>query len=302
MALLLLTASLGVVVVLNLRAGPSIGAGILPPEALHEARERDYFFALAFAAAGAWAGAGAFWLARRLTPGRAGAGVVLAALPIALNWGAADRRREPDATLAPLLGEALLASAPPNAVLLLAGDNDSYATWYLQENNGLRTDVTPITIPLLGADWYRAELARRHALLDADAIGAWRGEEWTLRQIAVAATEQGRPLSASVAVPRDTRRALAAAWTLRGMVFATAPPPDTEGGPVRTADDSVDVAVSGNIAALVARRVPANGASPREGTGRYILRLLGCPAQAVSTAGRVVPGDRAFLDSVCNFK
>jgi hypothetical protein len=53
-AALLLLSSLGVVAVLNLRAGPSILDSVLPPGALHEPRERDYFFALAFATAGAW--------------------------------------------------------------------------------------------------------------------------------------------------------------------------------------------------------------------------------------------------------
>nr|MCU0619219.1 hypothetical protein [Gemmatimonadaceae bacterium] len=59
-ALLLLVASLGVVVLLNLHAGPSYGHGILPDGAPREARERDYFFALAFWAWGAWAALGAW--------------------------------------------------------------------------------------------------------------------------------------------------------------------------------------------------------------------------------------------------
>jgi hypothetical protein len=41
-------ASLGVMLYLNLKAGPSLGWGILPESAPHEARERDYFFVLAF--------------------------------------------------------------------------------------------------------------------------------------------------------------------------------------------------------------------------------------------------------------
>ena len=41
LAMLFGCASLGVVAILNLRAGPSYGWGILPANALHEARERD---------------------------------------------------------------------------------------------------------------------------------------------------------------------------------------------------------------------------------------------------------------------
>jgi hypothetical protein len=62
--------------------------------------------------------------------------LAVAGLPLILNWQAATRR--PDALLATTFGEALLASAPPNAVLLVAGDNDSYTTWYRQAVLGER--------------------------------------------------------------------------------------------------------------------------------------------------------------------
>ena len=60
---LLLTSSIGVVLYLNLRAGASYGAGVLPLGAQHEARDRDYFFTWAFVCWGAWAGFGAVQLA-----------------------------------------------------------------------------------------------------------------------------------------------------------------------------------------------------------------------------------------------
>ena len=45
---LFLCGSLGVLVYLNLHAGPSLGYGILPANTVREARERDYFFVFAF--------------------------------------------------------------------------------------------------------------------------------------------------------------------------------------------------------------------------------------------------------------
>ncbi len=69
LALLLACATGGVVVVLNLRAGPSYGWGILPVGALREARERDYFFALAFFLTGLWSGCGIVALMDRLRGG-----------------------------------------------------------------------------------------------------------------------------------------------------------------------------------------------------------------------------------------
>jgi hypothetical protein len=201
---LLLCGSLGVVAWLNLRAGPSIGYGILAPDAPHEARERDYFFALGWWAWGIWIGVGCTALARRWVVAHAAVlGVALAALPVAVNWRAVDRKREPDASAARLVAEALLADAAPGGVLLVDGDNDTYPLWYLQ-SIGRHRDVTVVTIPLLGADWYRAELARRHGLLTATAT-RWAGTEATLTDLGAQARRIGRPLFASPSVPAADR-------------------------------------------------------------------------------------------------
>jgi hypothetical protein len=55
------------------------------------------------------------------------------------------------------------------------GDNDTYPVWYAQQVEGDRLDVTTVTVPLFGAEWYRAELARRHKLLTNDYVTKWRG-------------------------------------------------------------------------------------------------------------------------------
>jgi hypothetical protein len=176
-ALLLLCGTVGVAAYLNLRAGPSYGYGILADTVRREARERDYFFALGFWAWGLWAGMGAVALARADArargPGRRGrgmptvagvAGLAVAALPGALNWRAvepcarwgvgcrgarhgAPRERRAAWRAAGARGQRQL-SALVRAVI-----------------EGLRRDVTTVTMPLLGARWYRAELARRHGLL-----------------------------------------------------------------------------------------------------------------------------------------
>ncbi|HEY2065107.1 MAG TPA: DUF2723 domain-containing protein, partial [Gemmatimonadaceae bacterium] len=62
---LLLCGTLGVAAYLNLKAGASLGWGVLPDSTPHEARERDYFFVLGFWAWGCLAGYGALALARR---------------------------------------------------------------------------------------------------------------------------------------------------------------------------------------------------------------------------------------------
>jgi hypothetical protein len=281
-AVLLAAASLGVVAVLNLRAGPSFGAGVLPPGAGHEPRERDYFFALAFATAGLWAGAGAVATASRFGAHGRKAGIAMAALPALLNWPATNRRRLPDAALPTTLGAALLSNVPANAVLLLAGDNDSYAVWYRQQVHGQRRDVLPVTLPLLGADWYRAELARRGRLLDPVRVASWTGESETLAELGRRARSQHRPLAASVAVPASSRAVAAALWEFRGMTWVALS--SSGSGLMRSDSAPVELSATRDVAGLIARAVPRLSSPARDATGRYIARLLACPARALEEA------------------
>ena len=198
MALLFGCATLGVVAYLNMKASPSYGHGFLPPGAKHEARERDYFFALAFVCWGIWAGAGAVTSLRRLGPRAAFAGLAVAALPFALNFSAVDRSSPPVATAAHDSALRILAPAPSRAVVLAYGDNDTYPVWYAQEVEGIRRDVTTVTVPLLGASWYRAELARRHELLED--LG-WRGTDSVLAMLCRETLEAGRAFIAARGQP-----------------------------------------------------------------------------------------------------
>jgi hypothetical protein len=216
--LLLVGGSLGVVVYLNLRAGPSFGYGVLPDDAIREARERDYFFVTAFWAWGLWAGYGAVVVAERFRlPALIGAAV--AALPIAFNWRVMDRGRWPEAELPRFVAASLLQATPPRAVLFVGGDNDTYPLWYAQNVLGLRRDVTVVTTPLLPADWYRAELWRRHRLHPEQHTSGWQGRTAASREIARRARGLGRPVAVAVTMPGDERRSIAGGWELRGPVF-----------------------------------------------------------------------------------
>ena len=279
---LLASASVGLVVYLNFKAGASFGYGVLPDAIPHEVRERDYFFSLAFFVWGAWSGFGAVLLCSRFSRSLMPLGIVLAAFPLALNWRAVDRSREPVASSARRVAEAILWSAPPRAVLLTWGDNDSFPLWYMQIVEGKRSDVTVVVAPLLGAGWYRAQLARRDSLLPEPAMSPTTTIPGALRGVVERARETGRPTAAVITADSAELWSLADDWVLHGVVFV-------RGQPTRTtitlpgARAPVDTLVA---RAFVERfgfeeTVPGDGSiDPAPGV---MSRLLNCPGAMLAS-------------------
>ncbi len=192
--ILFITGTLFVVIYLNLKAGPSFGYGILADSAPREARERDYFFILGFVCWGIWAGYGAISLAQR-SQIRPLQWITLAIVlsPVVWNWPVLQAERAQSATAVEFDARRMLDEVPPNAVFLAIGDNDTYPLWYLQKVHHYRTDVAIVTIPLLGPQWYREEVARRHQLLDV-AAKRWIGFGPTLGELQEHAAAQRRPV------------------------------------------------------------------------------------------------------------
>ncbi|MEP6765977.1 MAG: DUF2723 domain-containing protein [Gemmatimonadaceae bacterium] len=229
-AMLLLCGTVGVAVWLNLEAGPSFGHGFLPVGAGHEARERDYFFALGFWTWGLLAGVGIAWTASGLTMrmsqriGNAlrAALLVLAAIPLVANASVMNRAREPEALMPRLYARLLLESVPTGGLLISAGDNDTYPLWYLQQVEHIRDDVTIVTVPLLGADWYRESLARQRVSPAAAFTGPWPGAEKLLRAIGSGAISERRQIRVSVFLSATERNQLLpeSGWALQGLVYA----------------------------------------------------------------------------------
>ena len=175
--------------------------------ALHEARERDYFFFWAFICWGLWAGFGAITLSRVLKPPFGILAMVFPFAPAILNWTAVDRRTDQFEARS-RLGEAdMLSKVPPSGVFIALGDNDTYPLWYLQQVEGTRKDVTVVTVPLLAAEWYRAELARRYKLLDSATVERWSGSDSTLAFLTRRSYDQGRPVIRSPFFPIDSTAA-----------------------------------------------------------------------------------------------
>lgn len=296
-ALLFLCGSLGVIVYLNLRAGRSFAWNIVPDDARHEARDRDYFFVLGFWAWGIWAGLGAMRLAKRFAwPGLVG--LAIAALPVALNWQPMNRRSEPEASMPDEVARVLLNPLPDRAVLFVAGDNDTYPLWYAQTVEGLRRDVLVVTMPLLAAPWYTDEIHRRSGLEFDRSGGDIMG---IAGDIASAARNAGRPVAAALTVAYAHRLRLLVRPTVIGVVAVDR---DTAGVPLPPADSSrarVDTAAVARAARAIAgweRGITAHPAI--DPIHEYFQGVLSCPRLMLVRS----PDKAQFasLDSLCNLR
>ncbi|HET7621480.1 MAG TPA: DUF2723 domain-containing protein [Gemmatimonadaceae bacterium] len=276
-------ASLGLVIYLNFKAGASFGYGVLPDALPHEARERDYFFSLAFFTWGAWAGFGAVSLLRERSRRVVPLGLAIAALPIALNWRAVDRSREPEASMPHRVASALLWSAPPRAVLVTWGDNDSFPLWYLQVVEGVRRDVSVVVAPLLGAEWYRAQLARRDSLLLPNEVAELASELEVVGRVMDRAEVNGRPVAVAITADSSELWTLGSGWVLEGVAWVSAPPSATSTrvaglrAPVDTAVARAFVKRFGKVQSL-----PFGDAT--DPAPRIMARLLDCPAATLAAA------------------
>ena len=132
-----------------------------------EPRERDYVYAGSFYAFSIWIGLGviAMWhLLTKLFEGKytratAAVAIVLSlSVPSVLayqNWDDHDRSGR---TYAHDVGYNYLLSTPENAIIINYGDNDTFPLWYVQEVEGIRTDVRIMNSSYLSGDWYIDEM------------------------------------------------------------------------------------------------------------------------------------------------
>jgi hypothetical protein len=160
MLTLFATVSAALIFYLNFKYGYTLRAPT-QDRALHEVRERDYFFLVSFSVWGLWAGMGIATLWReaagelKTTMAKASPILALAFIPLVFNWGWASRAKD---YAARDWAYNLLMSVEPYAVLFTNGDNDTFPLWYLQEVEGIRADVTVIVGQYLFTKWYPRQL------------------------------------------------------------------------------------------------------------------------------------------------
>lgn len=149
-------------------------------------RERDYAYAGSYYAFAIWIGIGVlslYELMRKKLPGSAAAilatTLCLVAVPAVMakaNWDDHDRSHRYTSRD---FATNYLNSCEPNAILFTNGDNDTFPLWYVQEVEGVRTDVRVVNLSLLNTDWYIDQLRRKY--YDSDPIKiSWGPEKYML--------------------------------------------------------------------------------------------------------------------------
>jgi tetratricopeptide (TPR) repeat protein len=147
----------------------------------NEVRDRDYFFVTGYHFFALWIGLGAAALAhwlrgeptRRAAEGdkpaqvREPAGgklfgigtivilVILSLFPVKHGWFTHDRS---GFFVARDYAYNMLTPLEENAIIFTNGDNDTFPLWYIQEVEGVRTDVRVVNLSLLNTHWYIRQL------------------------------------------------------------------------------------------------------------------------------------------------
>lgn len=133
-------------------------------------RERDYAYAGSFYAFAIWIGLGYLSVIeigkKFIKSDRIAVPAVflvcLAAVPGLMaqqNWDDHDRSGR---YLARDMAYNYLNSCEPNAILFTMGDNDTFPLWYLQEVEGVRTDVRVCNLSYLSTDWYIDQMKQQN--------------------------------------------------------------------------------------------------------------------------------------------
>ncbi len=131
-------------------------------------RERDYSYAGSFQTFAIWIGLAVIALYDLLRdmaklPKTVAMGISMLALssPVimaAQNWDDHNRSIQ---FVAPDSAFNLLNSCKKNGILFTNGDNDTFPLWYLQEVEGIRTDVRVVNLSLLNTDWYIDQMRKQ---------------------------------------------------------------------------------------------------------------------------------------------
>ncbi|WP_204344858.1 DUF2723 domain-containing protein [Psychroserpens algicola] len=133
-----------------------------------EPRERDYSVVGSFYVFAIWIGFGVYAIfdllrkyanSKFLAPAITLVCLILVpGILAAENWDDHDRSEK---YTAKAMARKYLESCAQNSILFTIGDNDSFPLWYLQEIEGVRTDVRVVNTSLFQTDWYIDQMKRK---------------------------------------------------------------------------------------------------------------------------------------------
>jgi hypothetical protein len=134
----------------------------------YQPRERDYAYAGSFYAFCIWIGIGVAGIAKLLEKAKLSktvsaslASIICLIVPIQMGTQTWDDHDRSGRYAARDFGRNYLESCDPNAIIFTYGDNDTFPLWYVQEVEGVRTDVRVCNTSYFQTDWYINQMKRQ---------------------------------------------------------------------------------------------------------------------------------------------
>lgn len=131
----------------------------------HEVRSREYFWVPSYVGLAIWMGIGSGaivrWARKMGTAYRnvmIGALLLFSAMPIVMQFHVMDRSEN---KVAYYYGWNMINFLEEDAIIITNGDNDTFPLWYLQQVEGIRTDVDIVNLSLIQINWYIEQLKAR---------------------------------------------------------------------------------------------------------------------------------------------
>ncbi|SVB13125.1 uncharacterized protein METZ01_LOCUS165979, partial [marine metagenome] len=147
-------------------------------------RERDYSYVGSFFTFSIWIGMGVAALQEKIKDWLEGVeiaafvsvgltGIILIIMPISMLATDYREHNRNGNYVAWDYAYNMLNSCEPNGIIFTNGDNDTFPLWYIQEVEGVRTDVRVVNLSLLNTPWYIDQLKNKEPKIPLNIKNDW---------------------------------------------------------------------------------------------------------------------------------